>query len=267
MYSSQSNHTTEQNPQTIQNTSEKTKVISYLTPRAITSTSQVTSDADTTSDLTPQVIKPVDVAPTPSNFLTTVTYGFLKHVGKTDYEIFMDLSKSGTLKADYETNLNEAFNRLNAAARERFKEKNLLSAQQQKKIATLFTTASSIDSDFVLAKALAAEYFTLQKEALGKTLEKQAKEIEPALRKKRNDIIQQADQEYIDALTAELNHTKDTALNSRYLYSNAGSNENFEKQNENHYKDIETFSQLLATINRNVEIANNENLYHLPKTK
>lgn len=279
------------------NTQEKTKVTSYLTPPSTEPVDATPSlaapntqeNTNGTSNLTPPVIKPVDAVPTPSSFLTTVTYGFLKHAGKTDYEIFMDLSKSGTLKADYEKNLNEAFNRFNAAARERFKEKSLLSAQKQAKIANLFTTASGIHSDFVLAKALATEYFTLQKEALENTLKKQADKIEPTYREERNDIIEkaaknydaivqqatkdynaivkQADQNYIDHLTNELKHTKDAVSNSRYLYFCAGSDEKYEDQNENHYENIETFTQYLATINPKVEIASDTNLHHLPKTK
>lgn len=244
MYSSQTDQITEQNPQT--GMQEKAKVTSYLTPPAI---------------------QPVDATPVPSNFLTTVTYGIFKHAGKTDYEILMDLAKSGTLKADYATNRNEAFNRFNAAARELFKKKNLLSAQQQEKIANLFNIAKEIDSDFVLAKALAAEYFISQKDALNKTLQKQADEIEPALRKIRNDIIQQADQDYIDALTKQLEHANHAASNCQYLHTKAEIEEDFEWQKEHHYQNIIAFSELLATINRDVESANDTNLYHLPKTK
>lgn len=250
MHSSQVDVTAEQNsqaPQNIQTTSqEKAKVTSYLTPPSI---------------------KPVDATPAPSNFFTTAAYGILKHAGKTDYEILMDLAKSGTLQADYATNRSEAFNRFNAAARERFKEKDLLLAQQQEKIANLFSIASKIDADFVLAKALAAEYFTLQKDALEKTLKKQANEIEPALRKIRNDIIQQADKDYIDALTKQLEHAHHAASNCQYLYRESKSSENFTLQKEEHYQNITAFSELLATINKDVEIADDTNLYHLPKKK
>jgi len=211
--------------------------------------------------------KPTEASqPTPSTFLTTIWYGAARHVGKqTALGIFKELNQKGTLKADYKTNRTEAFNRLNTAAAERFTQKDLLTPKQQEKIADLFSTATAIDSEFALAKALAAQYYILQKEAVEQTLCKQANEIEPQLREKRNNIIQQAEQEYIADLAKELTHGRDAASNSRYLYKRAEIQDAFNYQDENHYRNIESFSQLLQKINPAVEIANETNLHHLPK--
>lgn len=193
-------------------------------------------------------------------------YGVARHVGKqTALGIFKELNKKGTLKADYEANMTEAFNRLHAAAAERFTQKDLLAPTQQEKIVDLFTTATAIDPEFALAKALAAQYYSLQKEAFEKTLQKQATKIEPQLRAKRNNIILQAEQDYITNLNKELAHGRNAASNSRYLHKRAEIQDEFPSSTETHYANIESFSKLLQTINNAVEIANEANLYHLPK--
>lgn len=204
----------------------------------------------------------------PSNILTTMWYGVSKHVaGKTALAVFIELKENGILEADYQNNTSEAFHRLNEAASERFTKKDLLTPNKQQKIHNLFIASNEINPEFALAKGLAEKYYTLQKKALQDILEKQATQTEPQLRKIRNDIILQAETDYIEKLNGELAYAKNAASNARYLYKRAEIKEKNMHQNKTHYASIESFSKHLQTINSEVEIASDQNLYHLPTSK
>lgn len=232
-------------------TDEKPKVSSFLTPAT-------QGSFEKNQTITPQA--------QPSNIFTKAWYGTSKHIaGKTAFAIFMELYKNKTIEADYHSNRCDAINRFNEACEERFTKKDLSTAEKQSKIKELIEAATSINEEFALAKALSAQYYTLQKKALNETLKAQANTIEPKLREERNRIIKEADEHYIEQLKIQLHHAQDAATNSRYLYKHGQLEEDFTNQNENHFKNIEKFSQLLQTINSSVEIANDVNLHHLPK--
>ena len=187
---------------------------------------------------------------TPSTLLTKAWYGTSKLIaGQTAYSIYMELHANGKLKADYNTNVSEAMNRLNDAAAERLTKKDLLAADKQEKIALLFTTSHEINAEFALAKALAIQYLEPQKKALTYTLQKQANIIEPQLKEERDEIIKQAHNHYTQELGKQLVHAKNAASNSRYLHSKAQNKDVFDLHSEHHFQDLKTYSALLATIN------------------
>ena len=166
------------------------------------------------SDDIPQLIP----KPQPSNFLTRTWYGITKHVaGMSAYSIIMELHNNGKLKADFENNPDEAMNRFNETASERFTKKDLLAADKQAKISHLIEIVTDISNEFELAKTLAARYIELQRTATTSILTKHALEEEPALRNKRRQKIKEAHREYNEELKKLYIHAKNAAYNCRYL--------------------------------------------------
>ncbi len=189
--------------------------------------------------------------PQPSTLFTKTWYGISKHVaGMSAYAILMELHSNGKLKADFDHNPDEAMNRLNETASERFTKKDLLAADKQAKISLLFTTVHEISTEFALAKALAARYLESQRTAVTTILEKQALEIEPALRAERRSVIKEAKLKYTRELTKELDHARNAASNCRYLHEKAEAQDDFNLQNKSHYVGLATYSALLESIQK-----------------
>lgn len=190
----------------------------------------------------------------PSNLWTKAWYGAAKHVaGKTSYSIFMELHDSGKLKADYDTNPNEAVNRLNETAAERFTKKDLLEVEKQEKIKLLFECTHRINPEFVLAKGLAAIYLKKQQEAVVTILQKQACVVEPLLKQERDAAVTRAHTEYGAALEKELLHAKNGASNCRYLAKHAESKDVFDLQLKKHYKDSVSYLALLESVRAGIK--------------
>ena len=104
--------------------------------------------------------------PAPPNSSTVGTntyYGIARVIGgKSFTAIFNEKSASGKLKGDLQADATTAIGDFNSAARERFKNRDLLDPKNQEKIYGILKTAQALsnetDVQLELAKALAAEY-------------------------------------------------------------------------------------------------------------
>lgn len=193
-----------------------------------------------------------------STILTTLRYGAGKwFAGETETSAFFRMYQDDTLKGDLNNNPAEALNRFSAAVRQRFthKTKALTDRENQQKVYNLLQTAESLKKesrkDFQLPKMVAEEYNPLQEKALEEITSLHAMIAQPELEKQRDEAINRAHSIYQKEMGDLLQFAAQAAYNKRYLHAKAEHKTVYELQNENHYQNIESYTELLTSIQKN----------------